>query len=204
MIRNKYTVFLTIWKKRLEVSTTWLFRNQGFWIIALCGWVIFLCISKKRSTLIFRVMRRFTEIMTLKMKAVRSFEISGTNHPTTRRNNAEDLVPQYENRSVNNKIFQRCVIFSRNCGKLPACRSRTFAVVFFLSLACYTSDQLYGCAIDCITGRRGRQLSWNLCCVEQSTLLSLSHTHTHTRACAWITQLNDFREKRFTSLLLFQ
>jgi hypothetical protein len=45
-----------------------------------------------------------------KKKAVRSFKTSGSNYPTTRRNNQEDLVPQYENTFATNKAFSAASI----------------------------------------------------------------------------------------------
>jgi hypothetical protein len=57
---------------------------------------------------IFKVMS-INGLITLKLKAARSFE-TGDIYPTTRRNEPEDLVRQYENRFAANKILQRCVI----------------------------------------------------------------------------------------------
>jgi hypothetical protein len=44
-------------------------------------------------------------LATLKMKAVSSFETSGCHYPTTERNNADNLLLQYNNRFANDKIF---------------------------------------------------------------------------------------------------
>jgi hypothetical protein len=43
-------------------------------------------------------------LITWKIKAVFAFETSGSNYPTTRDNNLEDLLSQYKNRFARNKI----------------------------------------------------------------------------------------------------
>jgi hypothetical protein len=50
--------------------------------------------------------------MALKIRAVRAFEASGRNCPTTQRISPEYLLTQYENRFATNKTFQNFVISS--------------------------------------------------------------------------------------------
>jgi hypothetical protein len=50
------------------------------------------------------------EDITLKIKAVRSFEMPGSNYPTTRRNNPAYLLPQHDNKFATNRTFLLWVI----------------------------------------------------------------------------------------------
>jgi hypothetical protein len=56
-------------------------RNQVFWVVVLCDWVI--------------PTRRFDETLS---------KLRGSNYPTARRKNPEYLLPQHENRFADNKI----------------------------------------------------------------------------------------------------
>lgn len=47
--------------------------------------------------------------MALQMTTVLSFETSGRKYPATRRNNPDDLLPQYENMFTTHKTFQHSV-----------------------------------------------------------------------------------------------
>jgi hypothetical protein len=51
-------------------------------------------------------------LISQKMKVVYSSEMLGNNHPITKTNNPEDLLPQYDNTFATNTIFQCCVISS--------------------------------------------------------------------------------------------
>jgi hypothetical protein len=62
----------------------------------------FVQVSKKRAAFFLWVI--IHALISMKTKAVRSFETSGTDYPETQRNNLEAL-PQYENSFANNKIF---------------------------------------------------------------------------------------------------
>jgi hypothetical protein len=68
---------------------------------------------------------------------VRFLKASGINYPATRPNTQEDPVPQY-NSFATNKILQRCH-FQWVMGQTS--RMASLAVLFFLCLACYISDQ---------------------------------------------------------------
>jgi hypothetical protein len=52
------------------------------------------------------------ELITVKVKAVCSFETSGGSYLSTRHNDPEDMVSRYESRFVTNKVFGPCVISS--------------------------------------------------------------------------------------------
>jgi hypothetical protein len=78
------------------------------------------------------------------MKMVRSFKTAESNYPPTRRNNPQDLVPQYENLFATN-VFHLCVFSTR------VETSHTFCLAFPLFLACYTSDEEVWLYYDRIT-----------------------------------------------------
>jgi hypothetical protein len=131
------------------------------------------------------------------MKAVRFFETPGSNYPAIRNNNTNDLRFQYENSFATSKILQHCHFQQVMLRASRMTLVVSFDVVFFLSLAYWTSDQTSGCSIGPMPWRRGREFKWtllrnnigfslsllsNLCvCVCLSLSLSLSHTHTHKR-----------------------
>jgi hypothetical protein len=72
----------------------WLLRNHVFYVVVPCGSVI----ASRRYERTYRVhIQGYSSEnwhITLKINAVRSFETSGSNYPTTRRNNPEYLFPQ--------------------------------------------------------------------------------------------------------------
>ena len=84
------------------------------------------------------------ELTTLKTNAVHFFAASRSYYPTTRRNNSDDLLPQYEIKFATNKMFRLCVISSRQSGRFPATLAYLSLQLFFCpsdSLACCTSDK---------------------------------------------------------------
>ena len=52
---------------------------------------------KEHSTFVFQAYESIHGFITMEIKAVRTFETSGRNYASTRRNNPEGLVPQHEN-----------------------------------------------------------------------------------------------------------
>ena len=102
----------------------------------------------------------------MKKKVPSSFETSGRNHPTSRRDNPEELLAQYEHMFEINKIFQRFVIFSGQSGKLPA-------TVAYLSLQYCLSFSLVNTSdkeVSCCYRRTDFHLSGR--CAQHSTLPS--------------------------------
>jgi hypothetical protein len=131
-------------------------QEPGLWVNALCGWIISSRRFEERYHLHPQGYEWIHGLITLKMTAVSSFETSGSSHPTTRRNNPEQLLPQYENAFETNRSppshFQWV---TRQVS--PMAFAVYFAVIFPFSLslslskslACHTSDQTSSCA----TGR---------------------------------------------------
>jgi hypothetical protein len=73
------------------------------------------------------------------MKAVLSFETSGSNYPTTRRNNLEKLIPQCENMFATNKNLSALCHFHWVMRQVSHMTSAvSFAEVFYN--ACSTGD----------------------------------------------------------------
>jgi hypothetical protein len=68
-------------------------------------------VSKNHTAFILRVMSQL-RTYNLKVKALVAFETSWRNYQSTGHNNSKDLLPQYENRFVRNKISQCCVVIS--------------------------------------------------------------------------------------------
>jgi hypothetical protein len=66
-------------------------------------------VSKEGTAFVFRVMSQFTD-SALKMKAVSSFETSGSNYPITWYSDPAELVPQYENRFATSNVFELFVV----------------------------------------------------------------------------------------------
>ena len=132
--------------------------------------------------------RSFHGLATLKMKAVRSFETSDCNYQTTQHNNPEEPLRYYKNRLATNKIFHRCDFASGWCGNGQAIPKElnvsVFFAVFFLVIACYTSNEAYGSFIAALLVEYGGIL-------VKSTLLrtnitffvslpvTRARTHTH-------------------------
>jgi hypothetical protein len=73
-------------------------------------------------------------LITLKTKAVHSFETSGCNYSTTWCKNTEELISEYKNRFVANKIFQFCIFSCGEVASFPLDLAISFTVVFFLSV----------------------------------------------------------------------
>ena len=128
----------------------------------------------------------------LKMKAVRSFETSGCNYPTTQHNNPEEPLRQYENRLATNKIFHRCNFASGWCGNGQAIPNvlniSIFFAVFFLIIACYTNKEAYGPFIATLLVEYGGilvKLTLLRTNIPFPVFLSVTraHTYTHTHTC---------------------
>jgi hypothetical protein len=108
------------------------------------------------------------------LKAERSFETSESNDPTTRRNNPEDLFPQYENRFGNKNLSEMYCFqwVKRQQGATLTCLSMEFSHFLF----CYPRDKKVSCSIvallkfKCTPGNAH----------HTALSVSLSHTHTHT------------------------
>jgi hypothetical protein len=124
------------------------------------------------------------------MKTVSSFETSGCNYPTTQRNNPQEPLRQYENRLATNKIFHRCDFASGWCGNRQVIPNvlniSTFFAVFFLIIACYTSNEAYGSFIAALLVEYGEilvKLALLRTSIAFSVCLSPSRararTHTH-------------------------
>jgi hypothetical protein len=79
-----------------------LVKKKSYGLLRSVAWYFVPEVSKKRAAFILRV-------ITLNMKAVRSFAISCINYPTIRRDNPEDLLAPKESGFVISKTFQRCI-----------------------------------------------------------------------------------------------
>jgi hypothetical protein len=111
-------------------------RNQAFWIVTSCQVVS--GVSKDITALIVKVQ----DCLTLKMKALRSFESSGTTHSTTKCHITEHLNPQ-------SKISARTSNFPprRICSLQISLEHTTFSH----SVYC-TRDTLFGLTNVCHRG----------------------------------------------------
>jgi len=87
-------------------------RNQVFWVVASCDWVISSQSFEETYCLHLLGYESIHGLIIWKMKVVCTFETLGSDYPTIQCNNPEDLLPQYENRFARNTIFQCCVISS--------------------------------------------------------------------------------------------
>ena len=119
-----------------------------------------------------------------KKKAVSSFETLGSIYPTTRRNNPEDLLPQYENSFVTITILQSRVTVG-NAASFPTEFSCIFpcSLLSQLSLVTQVTRRLVVLWTACLGGVGGsvhEQLMMRKQHCLLSLSLSLSHTHTHT------------------------
>ena len=70
-------------------------------------------------------------IINRQIRAANSFETSRSNYPTTLRIKPEDLLPQYENRFVVIKTFQRCHIDCGNAASSKHDAAISFIIVSF-------------------------------------------------------------------------
>jgi len=71
-------------------------------------------VSNERTAFVFRVMNQFMD-SALKMKAVLSFETSGSNYPIAWYRNLAEIVPQYKNRFATSNVFEFCVVPLGKC-----------------------------------------------------------------------------------------
>jgi hypothetical protein len=93
-------------------------------------------------------------LLSLKKQAACSYETSAVNYPTTRR---KKLHPHYKDSFVTKRSPPALYHFLWVSGNFSAALVVSFAAVFFLFFACYTSDKKY--------------------------THTHTHTHTHTQVC---------------------
>jgi hypothetical protein len=178
-IIRKISIFLIIQKRWFEVSAAWLLRKV-FWVVASCGWVI----CSRSSEEIYCGHPQGYEsnhgLVILEMKAVRFFETSGSNNPTTQRTDPKRTLIQHEKRFATNKIFQRIV---------SAILTISFTAVFFLSSALVSQPTMLLAVIivDFLTckwtlWRTQCLLSLSICLPPPPPHPSLAHTHTRAHA----------------------
>jgi hypothetical protein len=101
--RNEYILN----NKKIVISDShpWLLRNRISWVVAARGWVIFSLYYEETCPFHVQGYEEIHGFISQKMKAVRPFDTSENNYPTTLCKNPEGVLPQYENRSATNKIF---------------------------------------------------------------------------------------------------
>jgi hypothetical protein len=134
------------------------------------------CVDEPRLLVRETVPRSFEErLITLKIVAVRSFETSRSNYPSTWRSNAAYLLAQYGNRFATNNTALRCAISIWKAASFPIDLAASFAAVICLSLALHKGKELARCYY-----RPFAYISMEAVQNTSNGVLSLSHTHKHT------------------------
>jgi hypothetical protein len=161
--------------------------NQTFWVVGPCSSVTsFRHFGGKKYRFHIQDDQWIHGLITLKMKAVRSFETSGLNYPSTRRNSPKDTLSH--TKTDLRLILRYCHLqwVTRQASRMT-CPYLSLQPSFPLSLARQATRRLVVVWAACLREEWG---SLNGRCWEQHCLLflylslspplTLTHTHTHT------------------------
>ena len=92
----------------ISCKPVFVLREQAFWVVALCGWIIAFHRFEGTYCRHLQGNESVSGLITLKIKAVLCFETSGSNHPIAWCNNPENPLPQQSIGENFKSLFSCC------------------------------------------------------------------------------------------------